>query len=109
MKTFEVKLPDFVENLPDQEREFLLKRLIAVCAGERVQRIQKDLQKIKKELERYEKIYGSSFEEFEKIMPKDSSIKIHEDYVDWFFWNQVYHEKDEIRKVYLKKRKIKIK
>jgi len=109
MKTIEVILPDFVENLPVQEREILLKRLIALCSSERVKRIQKEMKKIREELKRYEEKYGDSFKEFEKRMPKTSSIELHEDYVDWFFWNQVYREKGKILKNYLEKRKIKAK
>ena len=36
------------------------------------------------------KKYKKSFKDFEKELPKDAGHELHEDLVEWSFWNDVY-------------------
>ena len=105
MTTLKVNIPDYVTHLPEKERKILLSRIASICSSKRVKEIHRDLQKIAEEIQKFEKKYGYSFAQFEKKMPKKSDLKIHEDYIDWFFLTQVYEEKRAILDTYLQKRK----
>ncbi len=100
MTKLEIVVPDVVAKLPKEERNILFSRAVAICVDERVQEIRLDLERIRREIERFEKKYRMPFDEFEQKMPKGTEPQVHEDYVEWFFWVQVYQEKQEILKLY---------
>ncbi|MBM3243063.1 hypothetical protein FJZ31_42940 [Candidatus Poribacteria bacterium] len=100
MTRLEIIVPDIVANLPPGERNILFSRAVAVCIDERIQEIRLDLERIRREIEKFENKYGMPFDEFEQTMPKGAEPQVHEDYVEWFFWVQVYREKQEMLKLY---------
>lgn len=93
MTRLEIVVPDIVAKLPPEERNILFSRAVATCIDERVQEIRLDLERIRGEIEKFENKYGMSFDEFERKMPKGTEPQVHEDYVEWFFWVQVYRER----------------
>lgn len=100
MTRLEIVVPDIVAKLPPEERNILFSRAVATCIDERVQEIRLDLERIEREIEKFEKKYGMSFDKFEQKMPKGAEPQVHEDYVEWFFWVQVYQERQEMLKLY---------
>lgn len=89
MKKIEVKVPDSFSKIDPRLRDELLARTLRKVASENLREKRKELKNIKKRLSLYEKKYNCEFKNFEANFPKDSSYEIHEDWVEWSFWNEL--------------------
>ena len=57
---------------------------------------EEELIEAKRILLKFEQTYHKSYEEFEKELPPDADYKPHEDVVEWFFWNDVYKQAQQL-------------
>lgn len=91
MKKIEVEVPDYMITLPEKELERLKNNFLMNSIKDRVKILSKEVSKAKSILSKYQSKYKMSFEDFEKTgLSVESNIDDHEDYMDWFFWHNVY-------------------
>ena len=58
----------------------------------RVREKEEALEEAKKNIQQFECKYHKSFGDFEKEFPKDADYRLHEDLVEWSFWNDVFQK-----------------
>lgn len=89
MKKIQIEVPDSFSKIDPKLRDELLARTLRKVASENLKEKRKELKKIRKHLSLYKKKYNSEFKNFEANLPKDASHEIHEDWVEWSFWNEL--------------------
>ena len=90
MPQITVNLPDYVAEMPEQERDLLIRAGLHQATLARRQQLVKDLAEAKAQISEFERKYGRSFEQFEAdILPVAVDFDIHSDYNDWFYLSQV--------------------
>lgn len=92
-----VRVPQTLIQLPEPERGKLIRAGLQEATRARIRQLQADIAASKEELARFEARYGMSFSRFEAQLPKQQdSLQIHEDYNDWFYWQSVLEEKQQL-------------
>ena len=83
-----------LDDLPKLERERLIRAGLYEAAQARIQELKAEIKKCEDHIREFEQRYGVTFEEFEQtILPNTDSWTAHDDYNDWFYWEQVLAEK----------------
>ncbi|MBI4778018.1 hypothetical protein HY792_03760 [Candidatus Desantisbacteria bacterium] len=96
MTTVKVAIPDILSKFDRIRKEEILLSAIRHVVVIKLKEEKKEAEKALRVVKKYEKKYKMrSFEEFEKNMPKDGDSDLHEDWLDWSFYNDVYHRNQE--------------
>ena len=92
-----LKLPDTWMQLPDAERERLIRAGLHEAAHARIQQLQSEIAEAQVEIDRFEQRYDVPLDRFEtEVLPQRETHQVHEDYNDWFYWHSVLEEKKQI-------------
>jgi hypothetical protein len=92
-----LKLPETLIQLPEPERDMLIRAGIHEAMRARILQMRAELAEAKKQVRRFETRYGVSLARFEsEILVNQDSIQVHEDYNDWFYWQAVGEEKTRL-------------
>jgi uncharacterized membrane protein YheB (UPF0754 family) len=96
MTTIEITVPDILSKFDRLKTKEVLLGAIRHVVVAKLKEEKKEKEKALRNIKKYERKYKMSIEEFEKNMPKDADYQLHEDWIDWSFWNSVYKriEKD---------------
>jgi hypothetical protein len=89
MKKIQIEVPDSFSKIDPKLRDELLARTLRKVAVENLKEKRKELKNIKKRLSLFEKKYNCEFKDFETNFPKNASHEVHEDWVEWSFWNEL--------------------
>ena len=85
-----IEVPQSLANLPEQEQALLLRAGLYEAGRKRIRQWEAEITEAEAEIERFESRYGMPFAQFEsEALPKLDTLKAHEDYNDWFFWQNV--------------------
>ena len=90
MAKVELTIPDKFSKIDPELREKLLSGALREVASVQLKEKEKKLEEIREHILKFEKKYKKSFKDFEKELPKDAGHELHEDLVEWSFWNDVY-------------------
>ncbi|NPV81083.1 MAG: hypothetical protein HPY52_12575 [Firmicutes bacterium] len=88
MERIELRIPHALNMLPNKEKG-IFSRAIASSAKLRMATLEKRLKDAQTMLQRFENKYGKSYRDFESSFPDDADMEIHEDLVEWAFWDRV--------------------
>lgn len=92
-----VDLPAALVELPQTERESLIRAALYEATRARIRELEAKLAEAKLHLQQFEQRYGLSFEHFEtELLPTLDAPQAHEDYNDWFFWQSVWVEQQAL-------------
>jgi hypothetical protein len=92
-----LKLPETLTRLPEPERDMLIRAGLHEATRARILQMRAELADAKKQVRRFETRYGLSLAKFEsEILAQQDSVKTHEDYNDWFYWQAVVDEKNRL-------------
>jgi hypothetical protein len=92
-----LKVPETWMQLPDAERERLIRAGLHEAARARIHQLQTEIAQAQQEVNRFEARYGMTLDRFEaEILPQQDTYPVHEDYNDWFYWQSVLDEKQQI-------------
>lgn len=86
-----VTIPKALAALSPAEREELMRAGLYEAVQARIRQIKSEIAESKEHSHRFESKYGKSLEELSKELDSIETHKAHEDYNDWFFWNEVLH------------------
>jgi len=101
MKKIEFEVPDYMLTLPEKELKKLKSKFLIISIKDRIEVLNEEVKKAKHMLSKYQEKYETSFENFEKTgLDMVSSLEDHEDYMDWFFWHNVYEKSQKELKKY---------
>ena len=89
MKRIEIEVPEPFSQIDPKLRDELLVRTLRKVAAENLKEKRRELKNIRKHITLYEKKYKCKFKDFEANFPEDASHEIHEDWVEWSFWNEL--------------------
>ena len=90
MTQITVNLPDYVAEMPEQERDLLIRAGLHEATLARRQQLVKDLAEAKAQVSEFERKYGQSFEQFEAgTLLAAVDFDTHSDYNDWFYFSKV--------------------
>jgi hypothetical protein len=93
-----LKVPETWMQLPDTERERLIRAGLHEAAQARIHQLQAEIAQAQQEVDRFEQHYGMTLDRFEaEVLPRQDTHPVHEDYNDWFYWQSVLDEKRQIR------------
>lgn len=95
MTTVNITIPDILSSFNKIKREEVLLSAIRHVVVGKLKEEKKEAEKAIKGIKKYEKRYEMSFKEFEKNMSKNGDYRLHEDWVDWSFQNDVYNRTQE--------------
>lgn len=87
-------VPDSLATLPVAEYDHLLRAGLRAAVLGRVDQLAAEIAKIQAQLAIFEQRYQLSFAELEARIP--DTVNAHEDYNDWFYWDQVLQEKQKL-------------
>ncbi len=91
MTMVKVAVPDVLSEFDRIRKEEILLGAIRHVVVAKLREEKKEAEKAIRVIKRYEKKYKmGSFEEFEKNMPKNGDPDLHEDWIDWSSYNDVY-------------------
>ena len=89
MTKVELTVPDKLSKIDPTLRDELLIGAIREVAATQLREKEEELEEAKKHIQAFEKKYQKKFQKFEKELCKDADHKLHEDFVEWSFWNDV--------------------
>ena len=95
MKKIELEVPDIIFELPDEEKDKLMNTVFSISIQERLKKLKKEAEKAETKIDKFEKKYGFTLEEYEDEKIGDS-IEEHDDYMDWFYWTEVYNNSKQL-------------
>jgi len=90
MTKIELIVPDRFSEIDPELRDRLLVGAIREVASAQLKEKEQELAEARKNILKFEETYHRSLEDFEKELPKDADHKLHEDLVEWSFWDDVY-------------------
>lgn len=97
MSQITIELPDVLAHLPATERNMLIQAGVKEAVRARVDEIRQEIANAEERIQRFVARYGMTFQEFEAhYINTEQSFQIHEDYNDWFFWQQVLERNQAI-------------
>jgi len=92
-----IELPEALAQLPQPEREALLRAGLFEAIYARCRQLEREWQTAQDQVAKFEQQYGMTFAEFERtLLPDLDGNQAHEDYNDWFFWQTVLAEKEQL-------------
>ncbi|MBW8048975.1 MAG: hypothetical protein FVQ77_01275 [Cytophagales bacterium] len=98
MTKIELSIPDRFSNIDPELRDKLLTGALREVAAIQLKEKEVELGEAKKNILKFEQIYHGSFEGFKKTLPKNADHKLHEDFVEWSFWNDVFNKAQSLVK-----------
>lgn len=90
MTKIELTIPDSFSKIDPELRDRILAGAMREVASVQLRAKEVELEEARKNILKFEETYHGSLEDFEKELPKDANHKLHEDMVEWSFWNDVY-------------------
>ena len=97
MNATSTEILEQLKGLSEQERNHLIRAGLYEAAHARVRQLQDEIAECEAHIRGFEERYGVSFEQFENdVLSQSESLTVHEDYNDWFYWEQVLAEKKQI-------------
>ena len=96
MTKIELVVPDKLTKIDPALRDSLLAGAIRDVAAIQLKEKEEEVKDAKRNLQRFEEIYNKSFEDFIKEFPEDANFKLHEDFVEWSFWNDVSKKSEHL-------------
>ena len=96
MTKIELVVPDRLSKIDPELRERLLVGAIREVASVELKEKEEELEEALKNTLKFEETYHRTFEEFEKGLPKDADHKLHEDLIEWSFWNDTYNKAHQL-------------
>jgi len=92
-----LQVPRTLIQLPDPERGRLIRAGLQEARRARIRQIQADIATSQQEIAGFEARYGMSLASFEAdLLTQQASLQVHEDYNDWFYWQSVLEEKQQL-------------
>ena len=92
-----IELPALLAKLPKTERETLVRAGVHEAMRARALELKAERQQAQAHVRHFEEEYGVDFARFEReLLPTLDSPQVHEDYNDWFFWQGVLTEKEQL-------------
>ncbi len=89
MTKIELIVPDKLSKIDPELRDRLLAGAIRDVAAVQLKEKEEELEEAKRNIKKFQDTYHKSFEDFEKEFPEDANYKLHEDLVEWSFWNDI--------------------
>lgn len=88
MTQMTVTIPKALAGLPVAEREELIREGLQEAVQARIRQIKTEIAESGEHIRHFENKYGIPLQQFEKQLDTESP-EAHEDYTDWFFWQEV--------------------
>lgn len=97
MVQVKLDIPETLANLPAQELILLIRAGLYEAMQARIRQLELEIIESREQLKRFEARYGVSFDQFEsEILSTLDTMQAHEDYTEWFFWENVFTEKQQV-------------
>jgi len=94
MPQMTLEVPQALAELPEQERNQLLQAGLYEAWSARVRELEAEVAEAGVQVRQFEAQYGMPLDRFEtEILPTTETLRIHEEYNDWFFWQNVLANK----------------
>jgi hypothetical protein len=90
MAKIELTVPGRFSKIDPELRDRLLAGAIREVASAQLREKEDELEEARKNILKFEETYHTDLENFEKELPEDANYKLHEDLIEWSFWNDVY-------------------
>jgi len=85
-----VNLPDYVAEMPEQERDLLIRAGLYEAMHARRQQLAHELAEAEAKVHEFERKYNRSLTQFEAdVLPDVADLDTHNDYNDWFYFNEI--------------------
>lgn len=89
-----IDLPRSLVDLPETERNALLRAGVFETVNARIRDLQRELTEARQQTARFEQHFGCSLAQLEATgLPADASPADHNAYLDWVYWQAVADEK----------------
>lgn len=94
MVEIQISVPETIARLYSESgaevvREMLLGAIRQVALAKLAEE-KNNLREALDKIRSFEDKYELSFSDFERSMPPEGDVQLHEDYVEWSFWTDVY-------------------
>jgi hypothetical protein len=97
MAQLTIEVPDIFVDMPQQEQELLIRAGLYQATQGLVEWLKKEVTEGYQQIKRFEERYGVTFARFEaELLPTLDSFEAHDDYNDWFFWQNVLNERQRL-------------
>lgn len=92
-----IDLPSSLVDLPETERDALLRASLFEAVNARIRDLQHELADALQQVARFEQKFGCSLAQLEAAsLPADASPADHDAYLDWVYWQTVADEKAKL-------------
>ena len=92
MTRVELTIPDKLSKIDSTLRDEMLVGAIRDVASVQLRGKEEELEEAKIHIREFEGKYKKKLKFFEKEFPKDAGHKLHEDLIEWSFWNDVFEK-----------------
>ncbi|MGR3177948.1 MAG: hypothetical protein ACUZ8E_07815 [Candidatus Anammoxibacter sp.] len=96
MTKVELTVPDKLSKINPELRDKLLLGAIREVAATQLKEKKQELEETKKLILEFEDKYQKKLKYFEEEFPKDADHKMHEDLVEWSFWNDAFMKAQDL-------------
>lgn len=92
-----INLPSSLVDLPETERDALLRAGLFEAVNARIRDVQRELVEAQQQAARFEQRFGCSLAQLEAAgLPADASPADHDAYLDWVYWQAVADERVQL-------------
>ncbi len=92
-----IDLPSSLVDLPETERDALLRAGLFEAVNARIRDLQRQLTEAQSQVAHFEQQFDCSLAQLEAAgLPADASPADHDAYLDWVYWQAVADEKAEL-------------
>lgn len=92
-----IDLPSSLVDLPDTERDALLRAGLFEAVNARIRDLQQGLAEAQSQIAHFERRFGCFLAQLEVTgLPADASPADHDAYLDWVYWQAVADEKADL-------------
>lgn len=92
-----IDLPSSLIDLPEPERDVLLRAGLFEAVNARIRNLEHELAEARQQVARFEQRFGRHLAQLEATgLPADASVADHDAYLDWVYWQAVVDEKSAL-------------
>lgn len=102
MNTITLEVPEVLAELTKTTQQEVVLSALRKVARDKINDEIRQKREAESHLQRYEAKYHCKFKQFEQDLPANGNLQIHEDYIEWSFWQDVLIEAEKDIRTYQK-------
>ncbi len=100
MNTITIEIPEILSEFDESTRQELVLGALRKVTKEKLQDEISQKEEAFEQVQKFKIKYGCDFTEFEHNLPPDANYQLHEDWIQWSFWEDVLQKLEKSLRIY---------